>query len=177
MQSRTRNRNITKAARPTQKAMTMESAGTAQGLSLARQGHSQDLTRCKRPRAGLRRRREHFRAASVLRRLRKRFRGRPRSSSGAMSGVTAASSAGVSKAMLGTGASPGEQEPLSLCGALEQSLSQSLSLLEPGAAAERERADEAPMLVFRCAGCRRPVGDTASWVSNDEESGCILLAQ
>ncbi|NWZ17935.1 MS18A protein, partial [Agelaius phoeniceus] len=42
--------------------------------------------------------------------------------------------------------------------------------------AGRERADEAPMpMVFLCAGCRRPVGDTSSWVSNDEESGCILL--
>ncbi|NWZ99759.1 MS18A protein, partial [Nesospiza acunhae] len=42
--------------------------------------------------------------------------------------------------------------------------------------AERERANEAPMpMVFLCAGCRRPVGDTSSWVSNDEESGCILL--
>ncbi|XP_054484088.2 protein Mis18-alpha [Agelaius tricolor] len=90
-----------------------------------------------------------------------------------MSGVTAASSAGDSKAMLGAGASAGEQDPLSLCPALEESL----SLLEPGAGrAGRERADEAPMpMVFLCAGCRRPVGDTSSWVSNDEESGCILL--
>ncbi|XP_071418643.1 protein Mis18-alpha [Pithys albifrons albifrons] len=30
-------------------------------------------------------------------------------------------------------------------------------------------------MVFLCAGCRRPVGDTLSWVSNDEEGGCILL--
>ncbi|XP_054126413.1 protein Mis18-alpha [Melozone crissalis] len=76
--------------------------------------------------------------------------------------------------MLGTGASAGEQDPLSLCPALEQSL----SLLESGASqAERERErDEAPMpMVFLCAGCRRPVGDTSSWVSNDEASGCILL--
>ncbi|KAM3678503.1 protein Mis18-alpha isoform 1-T1 [Ammospiza maritima maritima] len=96
----------------------------------------------------------------------------PGSGSGAMFGVTAASSAGDSKAMLGTGASAGEQDPLSLCPALEQSL----SLLESGASqAERER-DEVPMpMVFLCAGCRRPVGDTSSWVSNDEASGCILL--
>ncbi|NWI07694.1 MS18A protein, partial [Tichodroma muraria] len=38
------------------------------------------------------------------------------------------------------------------------------------------RQGEAPMpMVFLCAGCRRPVGDTSSWVFNDEESGCILL--
>ncbi|NXK80776.1 MS18A protein, partial [Amazona guildingii] len=30
-------------------------------------------------------------------------------------------------------------------------------------------------MVFLCAGCRRPVGDTLSWVANDEEKGCILL--
>ncbi|XP_059726591.1 protein Mis18-alpha isoform X2 [Haemorhous mexicanus] len=95
----------------------------------------------------------------------------PGSSSGAMS----ASSAGDSKAMLGAAAdaSAGEQDPLSLCPALEHSL----SLLEPGAGrAQRQPADEAPMpMVFLCAGCRRPVGDTSSWVSNDEDSGCILL--
>ncbi|NWQ98268.1 MS18A protein, partial [Burhinus bistriatus] len=37
-----------------------------------------------------------------------------------------------------------------------------------------ENADLLPM-VFLCAGCRRPVGDTLSWVTNDEEAGCILL--
>ncbi|TRZ18941.1 hypothetical protein HGM15179_008161 [Zosterops borbonicus] len=58
---------------------------------------------------------------------------------------------------------------LELCPELEHSL----SLLEH----QRERrADAAPMpMVFMCAGCRRPVGDTSSWVLNDEESGCILL--
>ncbi|NXA49101.1 MS18A protein, partial [Nothocercus julius] len=30
-------------------------------------------------------------------------------------------------------------------------------------------------MVFLCAGCKRPVGDTLSWVANDEEGGCILL--
>ncbi|XP_064326731.1 protein Mis18-alpha isoform X1 [Phalacrocorax carbo] len=30
-------------------------------------------------------------------------------------------------------------------------------------------------MVFLCAGCKRPVGDTLSWVTNDEEAGCILL--
>ncbi|NXW69329.1 MS18A protein, partial [Hirundo rustica] len=41
---------------------------------------------------------------------------------------------------------------------------------------QERRADAAPMpMVFLCAGCRRPVGDTSSWVLNDEESGCILL--
>ncbi|NWH80178.1 MS18A protein, partial [Piaya cayana] len=37
-----------------------------------------------------------------------------------------------------------------------------------------EDPDLMPM-VFLCAGCKRPVGDTLSWVSNDEETGCILL--
>ncbi|NXN61471.1 MS18A protein, partial [Rynchops niger] len=35
-------------------------------------------------------------------------------------------------------------------------------------------SDLLPM-VFLCAGCKRPVGDTLSWVTNDEEGGCILL--
>ncbi|XP_063250668.1 protein Mis18-alpha-like [Prinia subflava] len=67
---------------------------------------------------------------------------------------------------------------MALCPELERSL----SLLEPGAGRaqqqqEQERgADAAPMpMVFMCAGCGRPVGDTSSWVFNDEESGCILL--
>ncbi|KAJ7418040.1 hypothetical protein WISP_61214 [Willisornis vidua] len=42
------------------------------------------------------------------------------------------------------------------------------------AGAEGSDSTDLPM-VFLCAGCRRPVGDTLSWVSNDEESGCILL--
>ncbi|NXL30113.1 MS18A protein, partial [Glaucidium brasilianum] len=37
-----------------------------------------------------------------------------------------------------------------------------------------EDEDLMPM-VFLCAGCRRPVGDTLNWVANDEETGCILL--
>ncbi|NXF48502.1 MS18A protein, partial [Oceanites oceanicus] len=37
-----------------------------------------------------------------------------------------------------------------------------------------ENAELLPM-VFLCAGCKRPVGDTLSWVANDEEAGCILL--
>ncbi|XP_062478324.1 protein Mis18-alpha [Pezoporus occidentalis] len=44
---------------------------------------------------------------------------------------------------------------------------------QPRSGDERE-ADMKPM-VFLCAGCRRPVGDTLSWVTNDEEEGCILL--
>ncbi|NWX54307.1 MS18A protein, partial [Promerops cafer] len=41
---------------------------------------------------------------------------------------------------------------------------------------QEQRAGAAAMpMVFMCAGCRRPVGDTSSWVFNDEESGCILL--
>ncbi|NXV95223.1 MS18A protein, partial [Calonectris borealis] len=44
----------------------------------------------------------------------------------------------------------------------------------PAAEQRREDADLLPM-VFLCAGCKRPVGDTLSWVTNDEEAGCILL--
>uniref|UniRef100_A0A8C4VCA1 Mis18 domain-containing protein n=1 Tax=Gopherus evgoodei TaxID=1825980 RepID=A0A8C4VCA1_9SAUR len=59
-------------------------------------------------------------------------------------------------------------------------LDASLSLLEaessPGAAAAAgpEEQEELPM-VFLCAGCKRPVGDTLGWVANDEETGCVLL--
>ncbi|XP_075373571.1 protein Mis18-alpha [Mycteria americana] len=70
-------------------------------------------------------------------------------------------------------------------------LDSSLSLLEVGgrgvsaeqqqqqqqqrrAEEEEENADLLPM-VFLCGGCKRPVGDTLSWVANDEEAGCILL--
>ncbi|XP_054669458.1 protein Mis18-alpha [Grus americana] len=63
-------------------------------------------------------------------------------------------------------------------------LDSSLSLLEAGGGrapppteqqqAGAENADLLPM-VFLCAGCKRPVGDTLSWVTNDEEAGCILL--
>ncbi|XP_026506869.1 protein Mis18-alpha-like [Terrapene carolina triunguis] len=59
-------------------------------------------------------------------------------------------------------------------------LDESLSLLEAesshGAAAAGgpEEQEELPM-VFLCAGCKRPVGDTLGWVANDEETGCVLL--
>ncbi|XP_053421654.1 protein Mis18-alpha [Nycticebus coucang] len=35
-------------------------------------------------------------------------------------------------------------------------------------------AEERP-LVFLCAGCRRPLGDSLSWVTNQEDTNCILL--
>ncbi|XP_015471442.1 protein Mis18-alpha-like, partial [Parus major] len=93
--------------------------------------------------------------------------------------VTAASSAGDSKVVFGAavGPSSGRRDTMELCPELENSL----SLLEPGGGRpeqqQRERrAGAAPMpMVFMCSGCRRPVGDTSSWVVNDEESGCILL--
>ncbi|XP_070606425.1 protein Mis18-alpha [Erythrolamprus reginae] len=34
---------------------------------------------------------------------------------------------------------------------------------------------EDPPMVFLCAGCKRPVGDTLNWKTNDEENNCILL--
>lgn len=42
----------------------------------------------------------------------------------------------------------------------------------------QERGDpgaEEPPMVFLCAGCKRPVGDTLSWANNDEDANCILL--
>ncbi|XP_033375016.1 protein Mis18-alpha isoform X2 [Parus major] len=103
------------------------------------------------------------------------FRGAP----GTVPGVTAASSAGDSKAMSEAAAGPssGRRDTMELCPELENSL----SLLEPGGGRpeqqQRERRAGAAFMpmVFMCSGCRRPVGDTSSWVVNDEESGCILL--
>ncbi|NXN08851.1 MS18A protein, partial [Indicator maculatus] len=37
--------------------------------------------------------------------------------------------------------------------------------------------EELMPMVFLCTGCKRPVGDTESWVSNDEEMGCVLLSR
>ncbi|KAM9206201.1 protein Mis18-alpha [Mergus octosetaceus] len=73
-------------------------------------------------------------------------------------------------------------------------LDSSLLLLETGdgrdpaaAAGSRRRPQMAPPagqaegdedlmpMVFLCAGCKRPVGDTLSWVTNDEETGCVVL--
>ncbi|XP_058275785.1 LOW QUALITY PROTEIN: protein Mis18-alpha-like [Hirundo rustica] len=95
---------------------------------------------------------------------RERFRG----GSGAVSGVTAASSAGHWKAVSGRGGAVPEPK-------------RSLSLLGPGRAQQQQqqrerRADAAPVATaFVCAGCRRPLGNTSSWAFNDEESGRILL--
>lgn len=92
-------------------------------------------------------------------------------------GITAASGAGGLKTMAGA---------LHLPSGLVAELDSSLSRLDAGGrrvpplppAEQRqgaaENADLLPM-VFLCAGCKRPVGDTLSWVTNDEESGCILL--
>lgn len=41
---------------------------------------------------------------------------------------------------------------------------------EPGPRMEEERP-----LVFLCGGCRRPLGDSLSWVTSHEDSNCILL--
>ncbi|KAK2527199.1 Mis18a [Columba guinea] len=63
-----------------------------------------------------------------------------------------------------------------------EELDSSFSLLEVGdgrgqqrrQAGAEEDADLLPM-VFLCGGCKRPVGDTLSWVSNDDEADCIML--
>ncbi|KAK2509787.1 hypothetical protein MC885_011055 [Smutsia gigantea] len=38
-----------------------------------------------------------------------------------------------------------------------------------------EPAEEDRPLVFLCSGCRRPVGDSLSWVTSQEDTNCILL--
>ncbi|XP_055965133.1 protein Mis18-alpha [Sorex fumeus] len=46
------------------------------------------------------------------------------------------------------------------------------------AAAEAEATEEEEaerLLVFLCGGCRRPLGDSLSWVTSQEDSNCILL--
>ncbi|GAB5576310.1 protein Mis18-alpha isoform X4 [Prionailurus iriomotensis] len=51
------------------------------------------------------------------------------------------------------------------------------------ACAERTRREEAVEpaeeedrpLVFLCSGCRRPLGDSLSWVTSQEDTNCILL--
>ncbi|KAM6293180.1 protein Mis18-alpha [Porphyrio hochstetteri] len=66
---------------------------------------------------------------------------------------------------------------------LETELDSSLTLLEDSAGrlssplpqAEQQEDEDVLPMVFLCAGCSRPVGDTLSWVTNDEETGCILL--
>lgn len=47
--------------------------------------------------------------------------------------------------------------------------------LEPKRREEKEAAVENP-LVFLCAGCRRPLGDSLTWVASQEDTNCILLS-
>uniref|UniRef100_A0A8B9U8R7 Protein Mis18-alpha n=2 Tax=Anas TaxID=8835 RepID=A0A8B9U8R7_9AVES len=65
-------------------------------------------------------------------------------------------------------------------------LDSSLLLLEAGGgrdprpqlappAGQAEGDEDLMPMVFLCAGCKRPVGDTLSWVTNDEETGCVVL--
>ncbi|NWZ26187.1 MS18A protein, partial [Asarcornis scutulata] len=42
-------------------------------------------------------------------------------------------------------------------------------------AGQAEGDEDLMPMVFLCAGCKRPVGDTLSWVTNDEETGCVVL--
>uniref|UniRef100_UPI00402B95B0 protein Mis18-alpha n=1 Tax=Arvicanthis niloticus TaxID=61156 RepID=UPI00402B95B0 len=49
------------------------------------------------------------------------------------------------------------------------------SELEPKRREEKEAAVENP-LVFLCAGCRRPLGDSLTWVASQEDTNCILLS-
>nr|XP_054398437.1 protein Mis18-alpha isoform X2 [Pongo abelii] len=56
------------------------------------------------------------------------------------------------------------------------------SMSEDASVADTERArleeaaaaEERP-LVFLCSGCRRPLGDSLSWVASQEDTNCILL--
>lgn len=38
-----------------------------------------------------------------------------------------------------------------------------------------EEEEEDRPLVFLCSGCRRPLGDSLSWVASQEDANCILL--
>ncbi|KAF6120372.1 MIS18 kinetochore protein A [Phyllostomus discolor] len=58
------------------------------------------------------------------------------------------------------------------------------SLSEAASVAEGTRQREGPAvpseeedqpLVFLCAGCRRPLGDSLNWVTGQEDNNCILL--
>ncbi|XP_077735117.1 protein Mis18-alpha isoform X2 [Canis aureus] len=40
---------------------------------------------------------------------------------------------------------------------------------------EEEEEEEDRPLVFLCSGCRRPLGDSLSWVAGQEDANCILL--
>ncbi|XP_056185831.1 protein Mis18-alpha [Falco biarmicus] len=94
--------------------------------------------------------------------------------------VTAASGAGGLKAVMGESCQL--QDPVvqleSSLSPLEASGRQGPMEEEEGEEKRRRRreedADPLPM-VFFCAGCKRPVGDSLSWVTSDEELGCILL--
>ncbi|KAM4888598.1 protein Mis18-alpha [Thomomys bottae] len=46
---------------------------------------------------------------------------------------------------------------------------------QAGAGAEAEAEAEETPLVFLCSGCRRPLGDSLSWVTCQEDANCILL--
>ncbi|GAB1300415.1 Protein Mis18-alpha [Apodemus speciosus] len=48
------------------------------------------------------------------------------------------------------------------------------SRLEPERCEEKAAAAENP-LVFLCTRCRRPVGDSLTWVASQEDTNCILL--
>ncbi|XP_065600134.1 protein Mis18-alpha [Cyrtonyx montezumae] len=74
-----------------------------------------------------------------------------------------------------SGGALGPDSSLSL---LEASVPRDVSTVErpraSGKGDEGENHENLPM-VFLCSGCKRPVGDTLSWVANDEEGECILL--
>eukprot|EP00071_Canis_lupus_P057009 XP_852107.1 protein Mis18-alpha [Canis lupus familiaris] len=46
---------------------------------------------------------------------------------------------------------------------------------EPAEEEEVEEEEEDRPLVFLCSGCRRPLGDSLSWVAGQEDANCILL--
>lgn len=95
-------------------------------------------------------------------------------------GSASASAAGSLKEMAGllyplSGGAVGVDSSLSL---LEGTIPRdALPVERPRASGkdEEEENDENLPMVFLCGGCKRPVGDTLSWVANDEETECILL--
>ncbi|XP_025900735.1 protein Mis18-alpha [Nothoprocta perdicaria] len=72
------------------------------------------------------------------------------------------------------GAAAGPDSSLSLLEA-EGAQEAAAAAARGGGGSGPEADEELLPMVFLCAGCKRPVGDTLSWAANDEEGGCILL--
>ncbi|XP_077198655.1 protein Mis18-alpha [Paroedura picta] len=57
----------------------------------------------------------------------------------------------------------------------ESALLPGLSPASPGSRGQGSPRSEELPVVFLCAGCKRPVGDTLSWEAADKDANCVLL--